>query len=167
MSDRCPCDECCAERAHAAQFDKITVDIARAIAERDRALEAGKMLIAQRDEARAERDAALSKVRRAVETGRTLIRQRREAWDEVVRLGDMTAERGAALADEVILELRVELGKRTRERDQAMREVRHFKSLLADPNYIAALHEVQERKAVSERCTDPNHSKREGGGSDE
>lgn len=88
----------------------IIAQRAEARAERDRALEAGQMLLAQRDTARGE-------VKRSVETGRTLIRQRREAWTE---------------------------------RDRALSEVERLKGLLADPNYIAALYEIQERETASE-----------------
>lgn len=43
-----------------------------------------------------------------------------------------------------------ELDRVTAERDRALAEVKHLKALLADPNYIAALHEVQGRKTASE-----------------
>lgn len=43
-----------------------------------------------------------------------------------------------------------ELDRVTAERDRALAEVERLKGLLADPNYIAALHETQERETASE-----------------
>ena len=107
-------------------------------------------LIRQRNRVMAERDYALE----LAENGRNRILR---ASAEIRAL---QAERDAALREvkrEVQeSDLRTQLTQRTRERDAAVAELERLKGLLAGPNYIAALHETQERAVGSDEIDEMN-----------